>query len=238
MDIEKVRLDIINIKNPLVFIFKLSTNNINDSELNIILRLFLKYHSETALSFNLKELFNNKIIDDFYELIHKKVSLLMILKRWYDIYKNNDFWECDDKVKFLLETKEYFLGIFDCSHGGTPFHIKLIDLFNCNNYDKYEVLYNIKDRLELILKIFGPGVFECIGIPLIKVSDFLNFSHHGIITYLTAIFNDMSELLNQTIILFTNYNNIIEDLENLLNPVILTIESSEINSDIDVDDFN
>ena len=260
MDIEKAELEISNIKNPLVFIFELLMNiDINDLELSIILRLFLKYHSDTAFSINLKELFfdelyNYKIswlvLTDFYKLIHDKISILIILKKWYEIYENNlisktpcralpeNFWQLSDKINFLLEIKEYFLAIYDCSHGGIPFHNKLIDLFNCNNHDKYEVLYNIKYRLELILEIFGPKIFEFVDIPLIKVSEFFNLSNSEIHYYLSIIFSRMNELLNETIFIFTNYNKINEELENLLNPIIINIESKDIDSETDINDFN
>jgi hypothetical protein len=247
MNIEKANLDISNIKNPLVFIFQLLTNiEISDYELSIILRLFLKHHSEIAFTNNLKEIFQEELIlynnswlvlTDFYKIIHKKISLSLILKKWNEIYKNLHFWNCDNKVNFLFETKEYFLAIYDCSHNGVPFHNKLIDLFNCNNYNKSEVYDNIKDRLELILKTFGSKIFECIQVPLIKVSDFYNLTHAEIISYLSIIFVRINDLLDQTIVLFNKYNRANDELDNLLNPVIINICSKEFDSDSDIDDF-
>ena len=59
IDIKKISIEIETIKFPLIFLFKLITHKIYISDMNfsIILRLFLKYHTNIALEINLKKLF-------------------------------------------------------------------------------------------------------------------------------------------------------------------------------------
>jgi hypothetical protein len=246
MDIEKANLDISNIKNPLVFIFDLLTNiEISDFELSIILKLFLKHHSEIAFTYNLKEIFieeliyyNNSwlVLTEFYKLIHEKISLLMILKKWYDIYNSKSLWKLSpyEQIQYLINKKEYFLSIYDCSHGGFPYHFKVIETLNDSKCCREEVLNNVKERLELILKLFGKKIFECVNIPLIKVSEFYNLTNEQIYIYLKIIYERMNELLNQTIYLFQSYNINFQKLDNLLNHIIVNINSD---TESDIDDF-
>jgi hypothetical protein len=248
MDIEKLDLEIRNIDNPHNYIINLLNNNINDDELSNILRIFFKYHPSIAYDNKFRELFEDKmiiyinswnILCKFYVLMQEKISLLVVLNNWHNIYNNEEFWalSLQDQIQFLVNKKEYFLSIYDCSHGGIPFHYKLSGIFIDNKYDKNEVFENVKYRLELILKLFGTKIFNYTSIPLITVSNFYNSTNDFIISYLTEIFNKMNELLDNTIYILNLYNTNTKSIENLINPVIVNICTTQIDSDSDVDIF-
>ena len=250
IDIKKSNLEISQIKYPIIFLFKLITciNYIDDYDFSIILRIFLKYHSNIALTINLKNLFklelSNRfiswsILNDFYKIINKKMSLIFILNKWHSVYTNKKFWKLslNKQIDYLQNTKMYFLGIFDCSKGGIPFHYKVGPLLNRTNYNYNEIIKNIKDRLLQIYKIFGFKLYQTMDIPLLTVIDFYHLTSENLIKYLIIIFDKFNELLNQIIKLFDKYNLICIELDNLINPIIININTQNIDSETEFDDI-
>ena len=250
IDIKKTNYDLSQINNPLVFLFKLISyiDEIDDINLSIILRIFLKYHTNVAINYNLKKIFinelNNKflsrtVLNDFYKLMHKKTSLIIILKKWYDVYNNKDFWKLslNQQIDFLSNIKIYFLSLFDCSKGGMPLHYKVGSLLKSKNINKDIIINDLIERLIKILKLFGSKLFQTLAIPLLTVSDFTKLTDENIIKYLVVIYDKFNELLNQTIKLFDSYNLIYLQLNNLFNPLIININSICIDSDTEADDI-
>ena len=82
---------------------------------------------------------------------------------------------------------------------------------------------NIKERLLLLLKLFGIDLFKELNIPLIKNSDFYNKNILFYIKYFELIFNKFNKFINETLFIFENYNIISNKIINLLNPIQLTI---------------
>jgi len=250
IDIEKTCNEISQIKYPLVFLFKLISynNEINDTNFSIVLRIFLKYHTYIGTNYNLKKLFISElkykhlswnVLNDFYKLINKKISLVMTLKKWYDIFENNKFWKLslNDQINFLINTKNYFLSLYDCSKGGIPLHYKVGAILKNNKIDRNIIIDDLIDRLINILSIFGSKLFLSLGIPVLKVNEFVILSDGNIIKYLITIFNKINELLNQTIKLFDSYNLVNIKLNNLYNPFIININTVNIDSETEIDDI-
>jgi hypothetical protein len=149
MNISQIDDDIKNIKNPIIFIFNLISykSELGDNNLSIILRLFIKYHSNILLEYNIMTIFIDELNDvslslnvliNFYKLIGNKMSLIFVLKNWHTIYNKNDFWKLTiiKQIEYLSIIKHKFNSIYDCSYGGTPFHHKLAHIFKDNNFDK------------------------------------------------------------------------------------------------------
>ncbi len=250
INIFKTSQEIENIKYPAIFLFNLVAHarDFDDYELSIILRLFMKSHSNFMLEHNVKIIFLNEInkyslswccLSDFYKIIGKKIPLVFVLKKFNSVYTNNDFWNLQTatQLDYLTNAKERFLSIYDCSKGGIPFHYKLAQTFKEGKYNRKEILNNIIDRLIYILDIFGPNVLVSLEIPLITVESFINLTDENILKYLIVIYEKCSELLNQTIKLFDSYNLICIQLTNLLNPSIIKIKSANIDSETEDDDI-
>jgi len=239
MNINLTNEKIQNIKYPYFFLFYLLTykSEISDYNFSLILRLFLKNHIDIALTTNLKIIFYDDIcdytiscnvLDKFYKLINTKLILIFTIKKWHNIYNNTLFWELNinDKIDYILNLKLQFLAIYDCSKGGTPFHLKLNNLLRSNNPSRYEIVENIKDRLLLIIKLFNLNFFKLLNIPLIKISDFYNLDSNYLIQYLTIIFQKFIKLLNETLLLFEKFNIVCNNINNLLNPKEINIIDS------------
>jgi hypothetical protein len=233
IDIKQTSIKISQIKYPYIFMFLLITNknNITDVNFSIILRLFLKHHSNTVLNINVKSIleneliyykFSQKVLNDFYKLCNKKISILIMLKKWYQMYNYKKFWKLSpqEQLKYIINMQEQFLAIFDCSKNGTPYHYKIGALLKDTDYNNSEILTNIQSRLKLILKLFGIKIFQAMQIPIIDVYEFDELPNESIVKYLFLIFNNMNQLLTQTIKLFNVYNEICIELEKLFNPQI------------------
>jgi hypothetical protein len=250
IDIKKTCSEISQIKNPLVFLFKLISyiNEIDDINFSIILRIYLKYHTNIGTNYNLKNLFiselKNKhlsrtVLNDFYKLMNKKNSLAITLKKWHDIFENKKFWKLslNEQIDFLINTRNYFLSLYDCSKGGIPLHYKVGSILKNHKIDRNIVMDDLIDRLVKILNIFGSKIFLTLGIPLLRVNEFIALSDENIIKYIIVIFNEINELLNQTLKLFDSYNLICIKLNNLYNPLIININAINIDSETELDDI-
>jgi hypothetical protein len=251
MDLYDANEKIKNIKYPYIFLFRLLTfkSDITDYNFSLILRLYLKNHIDSDLFTNLKIILSDDIadfkissliIENFYKFTNAKVILLMTIKKWYNIYNNDVFWKLNvnDKIDFLYNLKFKFLAIYDCSKGGVPFYMKLNSLYKNNNPSRLIILDNIKERLLLILNLFNIDIFNSLNIPLIKLSEFYNLDSKYLIEYLMLIFKKIIKLLNDTILLFENYNIICNYINNLLNPrQINIIESNDIANDYSINDI-
>lgn len=250
INIGKIVEEINNIKYPAIFLFNLITyvNEIDDCELSIIIRIFIKSHSNFMMEYNVKRLFANDVgqytltwcaLNDFYKIISKKIPLIFVLKKFHNVYDNQIFWsmKTSAQLDYLEKTKERFLSIYDCAKGGIPFHYKLVQLFKESKYDRPEILNNIIERLIYILELFGKNIFISLGIPLITVKDFCELSNENILKYIIVIYEKFTELLNQTIKLFDSYNLICIQLYSLINPTFINIKSSNIDSETEYEDI-
>jgi hypothetical protein len=201
----------------------------DEHEKSLKLRLFIKENIDFVINNNLKDFFANNIlynsesynvIVNFYNLINQKINLIFFLKKWKDIYINDLFWNLstNDQIEFLNNLKTIFLSIYDCSQGGFVYHIKLMQIFNSNNYNYSQIMSDVEDRLKRILDLFGSNIFEYLKIPLITVRDLYKISHEEIIRYFTIIFKSINDLLKEIIVLFETFNSTCDELDNLLNP--------------------
>lgn len=250
IDIKKTNIEICQITTPLIFLFRLMPymNNIDDISLSIILRIYLKYNSDVAFSFNLKKLLvnelNNKFLSwavlcDFYKIMNKKFSLIFILKKWHDVYNNQNFWKLsiEEQLDHLSNTKSHFLGIYDCAKGGMPLHYKVGSMLKDKRINRDFIIDDLIERLIMILNMFGHKLFQTMDIPLVTVKEFTELTDENIIKYLVVIYDKFNELLNQTIKLFDSYNLICLQLNNLLNPMLININTLYIDSETEADDI-
>jgi len=187
------------------------------------LKLFIKENIDFVINNNIKDflLYGSEswnIIINFYDLINQKINLIFFLKIWKEIYPNNLFWDIstNEQIEFLNNIKMIFLSIYDCSQGGFVYHIKLMQIFNSNNYNYSQIMEDVEDRLKRILNLIGSKIFDYLKIPLITVHDLYNISHTEIIKYFTTIFNNINNLLKEVIILFESFNIACNKLDNLI----------------------
>lgn len=243
MNINFISNEIEKLQFPIIFLFKLITykNDITDQDMSIILRLFLKHHHTMAMETNLKKLFNNElgsiscnIINNFYKMVKKKMSLLFSIKKFHNIYDNKKFWKLSHEKQpdFLSNIKELFNSYYDCAKGGVPLHHKINGLLKNN-----EIKETIIIRLESILKLLGPRIITSLEIPLITVDDFMILSNNDIIKYLLFIHEKSNSLLDQMIKLLNSYIVVSNNINSLMNPVLITIKTKELDSDTKIEDI-
>ena len=158
------------------------------------------------------------ILNNFYSLVKEKMEIIMILKKWKDVYVNEEFWDMTlpDQITFLYTLRLKFLSIYDCSQGGSVYHIKLMLIFKSNRYHYTQIMNDVEDRLRRSLELMGKPIFKYLNIKLITLKELYSFTHEEIIDYFNLIFNNVKKLLNEVIILFEGFNNNCNSLDLLL----------------------
>jgi hypothetical protein len=249
IDVIKTEELISKIKYPIIFLFSLTTyiNILTDIELSIIFRLFLKYHSEVCLSCNVKEIFKNELInynlswcvlDNFYKLMKKKIMLIFSLKKWSKVYINKKFWNMItiEQIDYIINLKLQFNSIYDCSRTNTPFHMKLGPYIQDNKFND-DTSITIKERLIQILKLFGKTLFKTFNIPIITIDEYNELTPKDIIKYLLVIYEKFNIFLDESIKMFSSYNMICEQIKTLISPVLINIETRQIDTLLDNDEL-
>jgi hypothetical protein len=254
LDIKKLETEIALIKYPLIFLFSLEPHldMIDDMNLSIILRIFLKYHNESVSNYNIKKIFSKSIPDyfislgilsNFQKLLKKKIIYNTFLGKWKESYNNVKFWKLNtgDMIDYIINLKTRFDAIFDCSKSNEPFYKKLHCYINKNNKwlekSYYDINENIIHRLELILKLIGKKIFNAVEIPVITMDEYESLDAYDIIKYMEAIYERISKFLEDSIDLFTSYNMICMQINSMINPTLVNIEIKEVESETELDEI-
>ena len=220
--------------------------------LSIILRIFLKYHNESISNYNIKKIFSKSIptyfmsldiLNNFQKLLKKKIIYNTFLGKWKESYNNVKFWKLNtsDMIDYIINLKNRFNAIFDCSKSNEPFYKKLYCYINKNNkwveQSYYDINENIMHRLELILKLIGKKIFNVVEIPVITIEEYESLGACDIIKYMGAIYERISKFLEDSIDLFTSYNMICMQINSMINPTMVNIAMKEVESETELDDI-
>ena len=250
LNINEATINIKNINFPIIFLFKLDSykESFGDYTTSVILRIFFKYNIEFVINNNIKNIFNDidenifpltlKAIIDIYKFMSNKLKLIHIIKNWYNLYNKPEFWNksLDDQLIYLENLRHYFLSIFDMSKGGSSFIMRANSLLEDHNHNKNITLEEIKSRLVLVLNIFGPEIFNALKIPMISSSLFDETDNKNIIEYMKMIFFNCINMLDETLEIFNQYITLCNDINILLNPIVISINTLEITENYDEDE--
>jgi len=243
-----------NTKYPYVLIqkFFLSIETIEDKYASIILRYIIKnnFIIFTNIPFYviIKDIPKDKYpetIDTlkmFYELIKQQMKLLEKIRKWFEAYKNKNFWnkELNEQLVDLYLMRDLIKANFDTSKGGVPFGFKMMGIIknsNVNSAAKQITIESAAERLKNVLEIIGSEYFKKINLPIFCSLDFFELEPEEIIKYTNIVYFKTVETITMTIDLFENYNMICLKLDNLLNPFFVNIEEDTILDD-DIEDIS
>lgn len=243
-----------NIKYPHVFIqkFFLSIESLEDKYSSVILRYIIKNNINIFVNnpfyVCIKHISKEKypetidILNTFYELIKQKMKLLDNIKKWYEAYKNKNFWNKELKLQIedLYLLKDLIKANFDTSKGGVPFGFKMAGILKNSEMDstaRIMTLNTTVERLRNVLKLMGKDYFDIINLPIFSITDFLELETDEIIKYTNIVYLKTIEIVTKTIDIFENYNMICLKLDSLLNPYFVNIEEDTLLDD-DIEDIS
>ena len=243
-----------NTKYPYVLIqkFFLSLDSIEDKYASIILRYIIKNNfiifTNSPFYVIIKNIPKEKypetidVLNTFYELIKQKIKLLSKIEKWFEAFKNKDFWnkELNDQITDLYLMRDIIKANFDTSKGGVPFGFKMMGIIkntNINPIGKQATIESAAERLKNVLKIMGSEYFKKINLPIFSSIEFFELEPEEIIKYTNIVYLKTIEVITITIDLFENYNMICLKLDNLLNPFFVNIEEDTILDD-DIEDIS
>ena len=250
IDWDKIDIQMKNAKQPLVFIYSLIKKKelCSDDDMALLLRYFLKYHSNIALKYNLLILqdllvdypISLNILRDFYNIVRKQLNLLEIFKKIKTKYTNKFFWNKNNKKQniFLKNLYHKYLAIFDCAKGPISFHLKLKALNIINSKIINIHINEIICRLRSTYELFNFKFFQSNKILLVTMCEFDNMTFKNKINYVEYIFLKVNKILINYVNYFQLYETLRMELENLLSPKPIKFEIDIVKSEIEIDDIN
>lgn len=249
VDWNKINNDIKNLKYPLSFLFNIFSNSekINDKNLSLIIRFYLKYHNNIAIENYIvdllilvdeKKILTKKIVNDFYKLISKKIKIAKSLEKWKNAYNKNNFWNKNilEQINLLENIKMIFYSNYDICKSNTFFHNKIYNILLFNKKDTFN-LNQLINRLRNIYLMFGKKFFDEYKIISLKKNKFIEFELKNKIKYCNYIFQKINKILIDTINLLQIYNYNNNQLNNLINPTPISFKNNYLDSDVDLDDI-
>ena len=247
IDWKELETDIQNIKNKHFLLLKFFNllDFIEDKYASIIIRYIMKHHIELFFDYPIyilcqyipKKRYPETIdsILKFYEIIKEKIKLITLISKWYKIYKNREFWELDiDKqIQHMIQLKSKFNSLFDSNNMIMNFNQRFMAILKINNSQTavYESIESAKDRLQLVVKLFGLKFIDAIGIPIITREDYEDFSSEMKIKYINLVYSKILHIINQTTNLFENLYLLNLKFDNLLNPFFINIVEDTLEED-------
>lgn len=238
-----------NLDYPLSFLYYLfkSKNKIDDINLSLLTRYFLKHHFNIAIKYNLiklssildkKHSITKKTIIDFYKLLIEKYEIGKKLILWKDAYPKKDFWDKNilEQINKLDNLKMIFYSNFDICKSNVLFHNKIYNILLFNKDDEFN-LNHLINRLRNIYLLFENDFFIKYNIILVKKNRFIEIDLNDKIKYCTYLFQKINKIILETTSLFEIFNYLNIQLNNLMNPYPIYLTKGIINSNIDINDI-
>jgi len=239
------------IKYPHFLIFKFFNiiHLIDDYYAAIILRYLMKNNIDIFkkepyyfISSNLPNSYTNtsEILQSFYLFYIQRTNKLLLIKKWFAIYDNKDFWQknVNDQINDLHNLKNKVKCIFDNYKSPSSFIDKMGPIIKLNiNNSKYLIFDSAIERLSAVLKLFGKKVFKSLKIPILSIDEFLDLEDENKIKYTFLVYSKILELLEFVISCFEEFNMADLKLNNLLHPKFINIEEIEIDEVDDISEY-
>ena len=233
----------------LIFRFFNIIHLIDDYYAAIILRFIMKNNIDIFknepyyfISGNLPEEYTDtsEILESFYLFFIERTNKLNLIKKWYNVYDNNTFWQknVNDQINDLHNLRNEVKCIFDNYKSPSSFVDKMGPIIKLNiNNSKYLIFEEVIERLSRIVKLFGKKVFESLKIPMLSVNEFLDLEDENKIKYTFLVYSKILQLLQVVINTFEEFNMADLKLNNLLNPKFINIEEIEIDEIDDISEY-
>jgi len=240
-----------NLKYPLAFIFKILKyqNKIEDYQLSLVTRYFLKHNINISLEYPLYSIFNilnnnfpvtKKIINDYYSSILKKYFFILYIINFKKSFKKSILWNKKliiqkQNIKNLINV---FKSYFDCSITNIDGFNKFISQLKL---DSNMINYKIKSSMKNTIKLFGLYFFKHHNIKLIKEIDYEELKIIDKIKYVYYYYHSILqklELTNDIYDLLIIYDN---KIKQIITPKPININTTFSNNTIytnsDSEDF-
>lgn len=237
-----------NLKFPLVFIYSIIKNQgkINDYDLSLIIRFFLKNQLEISLKYPLFIMCNilkgdfvitKKVVSDYYSAIIKKIFFFKYIYKFKVITKNlvleGDILDQKRSVGNLLHRfKSYFDSSITGIAGATKFFQQL-------KLEKNAAVINeIKNRYNESIELLGEEFFVKSSFKLIKKEDFDDLDVSSKIKYFLFFYLKVDKIFNQILNFYDLFHFYDTKIKQIIDPKPININFEEIFSENDSDDIS
>lgn len=237
-----------NLTAPILFIYKIIKiqDKIDDYNLSLIIRFFIKNHIELTMKYPLFIMINmlseefiitKKVVNEYYSSILKKYILLETIIKFKNSFKKDKFWEKDLYIQKV--TLENLLHIFKAHFDGSITGLNGVTKFASQlKFKKNIVILNeVKNRLALSIKLFGCDFFNNNNIKILSIEEFENINTNEQIKFIIYYFLKVEKCLKLIINLYELLLIYDNKLKQIINPKPIYINFDRIYSDTDSDDI-
>lgn len=225
IEIKQIEKIIKDIKIPLTLLLSLILNsdNILPENYKIAIKLFIKYHYKTIISYPIIKLFisfKKEIPDDIikyyknYIKMAKCIENIKVLQDNFNKYKNLSLIDFEKKIN---EEKNIFNSYFDATFASNNFHNKLLQYF-CSDDVNNTINYEIKKRLKDSLKLIGYNFAVHFKIPILIIDEYNNMNGIEKFKFIDKYF----EMVNKTFQTITLNLKKVEVYKSILSNIIQT----------------
>ena len=233
---------------PLSFIYKIIKlqDKIDDYNLSLIIRFFIKNHVELSMKYPLFIMINmlneefiitKKVVNDYYSSILKKYIFIQTILKFKNSFKKHQFWEKDPlSQKNILENlllifRAHFEASFSGLNGVTKFASQL--KFKKNVI----ILDEIKHRLSSTIQLFGSDFFINNNIKILTTEEFDSLQTTEQIKFIIYYFLKTEKYIGIMINIFELFLIYDNKIKQIINPKPIYINFNRIYSDTDSDDI-
>ena len=237
-----------NLKHPLAFLFNiiLKQNKIQDYELSLIFRYFLKNQLDLVESYPIfiilkfldkKFVTSHKVINDFYTSFIRKHIFLKIIINYKNTYEDEKYWKQSflNQREYLKNSLLRFKSFFNSTLTDVNGFTKFVSQLKINNPELNCIILN---SLIDSVKLLGINFFTSNNIRLINVSEYekleIKYKIKYISYYYLKVIKTITYLINIYDLLISYDNR----LKEIINPKPLYINFLDIYSDNDTEDIN
>lgn len=236
-----------NLKFPLVFIYSIIKNQekINDYDLSLIIRFFLKNQLEISMKYPLFIMCNilkadfittKKVVSDYYSAILKKIFFLNFIYKFKIITKNLVLkGDIIDQKRSVINLLHRFKSYFDSSFTGISGATKFFQQLKLENK---VVNSEIKNRYNESIELLGEEFFVNLNFNLIKKEDFDNLDISSKIKYFIFFYLKVDKAFNQILNFYDLFHFYDTKIKQIIDPKPININFEETFSENDSDDIS
>ena len=225
---------------------QLKQNKIQDYELSLIFRYFLKNQLDLVESYPIfiilkfldkKFVTSHKVINDFYTSFIRKHIFLKIIINYKNTYEDEKYWKQSflNQREYLKNSLLRFKSFFNSTLTDVNGFTKFVSQLKINNPELNCIILN---SLIDSVKLLGINFFTSNNIRLINVSEYekleIKYKIKYISYYYLKVIKTITYLINIYDLLISYDNR----LKEIINPKPLYINFLDIYSDNDTEDIN
>lgn len=237
-----------NLKSPLSFIYTIIKlqNKIDDYNLSLIIRFFIKNQTELTMKYPLFIMFNmlsddfiitKKVVNEYYSSILKKYIFINTILKFKKSFQKENFW--NKEISLQKNVLENLLNIFRAHFDASLTGINGVTKFASQlKFKNSPVIFNeVKNRLSLTILLFGKDFFINNNIKILSDEEFVSLQLSNQIKFIVYYYLKVEKYVQLIINIYDLLIIYDNKIKQITNPKPIFINFNRIYSETDSDDI-